>query len=57
MVDMEQCSECGICTDDFGCPAIRSGDEGFMIVEELCPGCGICVHVCPSGAIKAGKDG
>jgi indolepyruvate ferredoxin oxidoreductase alpha subunit len=51
-VDMEQCNECGICTDIFGCPAIRSGDEGFMIVQELCPGCGICVHVCPTGAIK-----
>ncbi|MCJ7501059.1 indolepyruvate ferredoxin oxidoreductase subunit alpha [bacterium] len=56
-IDMELCNECGICTDSFGCPAIRSGDEGFMIVNGLCPGCGICVHVCPSGAIKAGKDG
>jgi len=55
-VDMELCNECGICTDAFGCPAIRSDEQGFMIVEELCPGCGICVHVCPTGAIKAGES-
>jgi len=56
-VDMELCNECGICTDAFGCPAIKSGEDGFMIVEDLCPGCGICVHVCPTGAIKAGENG
>ena len=55
-VDMEQCNECGICTDAFGCPAIQSGGDGFLIVEELCPGCGVCVHVCPSGAIKTEGD-
>ena len=52
-VDMARCNACGICVDAFGCPAIKTGDDGFMIIEELCPGCGICVHVCPVGAIKA----
>ncbi|MBM1154554.1 ribosome biogenesis/translation initiation ATPase RLI [archaeon] len=35
-----------------GVEAIRTGDEGYPIVnEELCIGCGICTHNCPFDAI------
>ncbi|MDF1536847.1 MAG: thiamine pyrophosphate-dependent enzyme [bacterium] len=56
VIDRQVCNACGICTDRFGCRAIRADDGEFTIVEELCPGCGVCVHVCPRGAIVV-KEG
>ncbi|UCF32215.1 MAG: 4Fe-4S binding protein [bacterium] len=54
-LDMGLCSECRVCMDVFGCPAIvQEGDE-IRIAEELCPGCGACVAVCPVGAIRPGE--
>ena len=49
----EDCVSCGVCQDDFGCPALIEGENGQMtILEHACVGCGICVHVCPAEAIQ-----
>ncbi len=51
-IDQEECKQCHICTDRFGCIAlVREGDE-VMINETLCVGCGQCAQVCPFDAIK-----
>lgn len=50
----EDCSACGVCFQDFECPAISPDPETGMarIDETLCAGCGVCVRVCPQGAIQ-----
>jgi indolepyruvate ferredoxin oxidoreductase alpha subunit len=49
----EDCVSCGVCQDDFGCPALIEGENGQMtILEHACVGCGICTHVCPAEAIR-----
>ncbi|MEW6263270.1 MAG: thiamine pyrophosphate-dependent enzyme [Thermodesulfobacteriota bacterium] len=49
----EDCTGCGICQDDFGCPAWVQEKDGRVIIQEhLCAGCGVCLHVCPAGAVE-----
>jgi indolepyruvate ferredoxin oxidoreductase alpha subunit len=49
----EDCVGCGVCQEDFGCPAWVEGENGQMrIIEHLCVGCGICTHVCPADAVE-----
>ncbi len=51
-VDLEECKQCHICTNQFGCIAlVREGDK-VTINETLCIGCGQCAQVCPFDAIK-----
>lgn len=46
-VDLEKCTQCGLCTRICRFDAIDNG-----IVDEVsCEGCGFCVHVCPEKAI------
>jgi indolepyruvate ferredoxin oxidoreductase alpha subunit len=49
------CIACGICFQDFECPAIgpEPASGTARIDENLCSGCGVCVQVCPQEAIKA----
>lgn len=48
-----ECTGCGSCQDDFGCPALIEGGNGQMtILDHQCVGCGVCVHVCPAQAIQ-----
>lgn len=56
-VDQEECKQCHICTNKFGCIAlVREGDV-VKIDETLCVGCGQCAQVCPFDAIKQeGKE-
>jgi indolepyruvate ferredoxin oxidoreductase alpha subunit len=48
------CIGCGVCVEDFECPAIRmdSGSGMAVIDSNLCFQCGVCVQVCPQSAIK-----
>ncbi len=63
-IDQEKCTTCGICINDFACPAIakgkvKSGDPIFSINPDICSGCAVCMQICPEGAIhiikKAGE--
>jgi len=60
-INQEECTKCGICTDDFACPAIITTtmkpreERVYSIDPEMCLGCAVCVQVCPEGAIRAVK--
>jgi len=60
-VDQDKCTKCGICTEEFACPAIKEerkqkGEEPkYTIDPEICLGCSVCSQVCPQDAIKARK--
>jgi len=61
MVDVEKCRACGICYDQFGCPAIYPREDGKAVInEQLCTGCSVCAQLCPFNAIilakKAGEE-
>ena len=47
----KECTNCGICIDTFGCPAIVRKDGCIRIIEDECRGCAVCVDLCPEGAI------
>jgi indolepyruvate ferredoxin oxidoreductase alpha subunit len=49
---VQDCKECGICTDFIDCPAIEKEGKGARIIEEACGGCGLCFHLCPTGSIR-----
>lgn len=48
----EKCTKCGVCLNEFACPAIKKEGENFVIDEELCTGCAVCFQVCPYNAIR-----
>ncbi len=52
-VDIEKCSQCGVCLN-LGCPAIQSVDGQVFIEPSLCAGdiCTICEQICPKKAIS-----
>jgi indolepyruvate ferredoxin oxidoreductase alpha subunit len=56
-IDQKKCKKCGVCTNEFACPAIvevreKAGDEPtYTINEQQCWGCTVCSQVCPHGAI------
>jgi indolepyruvate ferredoxin oxidoreductase alpha subunit len=49
----DKCTQCRICIDMLGCPAITMGESAIDIDKSLCYGCDLCVQVCPSDAIKS----
>jgi TPP-dependent indolepyruvate ferredoxin oxidoreductase alpha subunit len=49
----ETCNGCGICVQEFGCPAISLADSRAEIDETLCQGCGVCEQVCPFNSIRS----
>ncbi len=53
-IDYEQCKDCRICIDRFGCPAMFIEGERVTIDSTLCNGCGVCMQkqVCPKSAIE-----
>ncbi len=54
-IDQEMCTACGICVDDFGCPAFvpAVGGTGKIDVDiTVCTGCASCTFVCPERAIS-----
>jgi indolepyruvate ferredoxin oxidoreductase, alpha subunit len=48
------CIGCGICVEEFECPAIEMDKDANVarIDPALCSGCGVCVEVCPQQAIS-----
>jgi TPP-dependent indolepyruvate ferredoxin oxidoreductase alpha subunit len=48
---LEQCNACGVCVEQFGCPAISLTSERAEIDPTLCYGCGVCEEICPFDAI------
>jgi TPP-dependent indolepyruvate ferredoxin oxidoreductase alpha subunit len=48
---LEECNGCGVCVEQFGCPAISLTSEGAKIDPTLCYGCGVCEEICPFDAI------
>jgi indolepyruvate ferredoxin oxidoreductase alpha subunit len=55
-IDEEACKECAICTTRFGCPAIETRDDTYVINELLCTECDVCLDVCRYGAIKKSRN-
>ncbi len=62
-VDQDKCEKCGVCTNEFACPAIKEerekkGEEAtYTIDPEICLGCSVCSQVCPYDAIKPREKG
>ncbi len=56
-INQEKCTKCGICANDFACPAIiettmKPGEEPiYSINQDICLGCAVCIQICPEGAI------
>ena len=51
LIDHQLCTECGLCLEELGCPAIGR-PEGRPQISQNCYGCGICAQICPSKAIR-----
>ncbi len=51
-VNQDKCTQCHVCTNEFGCIALVREDDKVKINETLCVGCGQCAEVCPFDAIE-----
>lgn len=59
-INQEKCMKCGVCTNDFACPAIirtlEPGEEPvYSINPDMCTGCAVCMQICLEGAIHLVK--
>lgn len=58
-INQDECTKCGICTNEFACPAITKTtnheEEIYSIDAEFCWGCAVCTQICPERAIHAVK--
>jgi indolepyruvate ferredoxin oxidoreductase alpha subunit len=52
-IKTEDCTGCGFCIKELGCPAINL-DADKPVIQDNCSGCGLCAQICPSGAICIG---
>jgi len=55
-VNQEECKQCHICTNQFGCIALVRENDKVIIDETQCVGCGQCAQVCPFDAIEQGVE-
>ncbi len=49
----EECVGCGVCVEQFGCPAISFSSGQAQVDPTLCFGCGVCEQICPVNAIRS----
>lgn len=58
-INQDECTKCGICANEFACPAITEAteheEEIYSIDSDLCTGCSVCTQICPERAIHAVK--
>ena len=47
----EDCTGCGICSDECAIEAIKEMRSAYIIDQEFCTECGSCAYVCDVGAI------
>jgi indolepyruvate ferredoxin oxidoreductase alpha subunit len=52
-IKSEDCTGCGFCIKELGCPAINL-DSDKPVINDSCIGCGLCAQICPSEAICIG---
>ena len=56
-IDQKKCTRCGICVNDFACPAIvkatvePEGEPEYSINPDMCLGCAVYMQICSEGAI------
>ena len=55
-VDEGLCTNCGICYNQFHCPALIEKDDRAHINSNECLGCGICEELCPNNALLGGDN-
>ncbi len=51
-IDQESCTDCKLCLNSLGCPAIIIEAGRVAVDQSQCDGCSLCAQVCPSGSIK-----
>jgi len=51
----DRCNLCGICLDQFGCPALVEAKDIVEVDPNICIDCGHCIHSCARGAIVPAK--
>ena len=54
-IKSDDCTGCGFCIKELGCPAI-SLDSDKPVINDSCIGCGLCAQICPSEAICIGGE-
>lgn len=55
-VDEGLCNNCGLCYNQFNCPALNKKNDHAHINSNECLGCGICESLCPNNAILGGDN-
>jgi len=55
-VDEGLCTNCGICYNQFFCPALNERNDKAYINLNECLGCSICKEICPNNAILRGDN-
>jgi len=53
----DRCNLCGVCLDQFGCPALSRGAARIEVDSIRCIQCGTCIPVCARGAIVPAEEG
>lgn len=52
IINPDECTACGACTDECPVEAISEGDDFYKIDPDLCTDCAACVDVCPVECIS-----
>jgi indolepyruvate ferredoxin oxidoreductase alpha subunit len=55
-IDRETCTNCKLCINALGCPAIIIEDGQTVIDATQCDGCGVCAQVCNTKSISQGGN-